>query len=822
MIILISKHKFAYFTFILRKKMYKKTILALSIILASNSSSATPFTDYYNVIEDEYYPSSYKDIEQATTYKDAVIQGMLINSDFLIDFLRSNKNARNIIIISDTINIDSPVVSDISNQNVWILARKITGEHSVNLSASEDSRAMVNVISNEIDTRISINTLNSFNKVNLDNGRHYRYVKQRNQSPTAYNDEKLNINSYLKSSNNNPQFIFDQAFDVGVSIYDQVPNLSLDMLSWYSDILGESQSLMDKNINLAGLYNSIQAIKIFLEMNNNSSDYVPKLKMNVYSDSYQLILDSMSSFQDEYNQFEDHTLDIQARKDAAQLMLGHLQSALEAQQGIIDNQNKKIDSYQKVIEERSEEFHNQESIVEVLEKEFQKGIYEYQAHFVVETMFNCLSIIADLGQAFIGAFTGNVGGVADSADKMASDVKETVFDVKNLKKLAENIGHIKKLSDNITAILKMVKEQNFGADLREQMNDINLAIPELESSALNWTLTQLDISEMLGAAEALPIRGAKAYRASLDRLMTWGSAVSGTQLALIQMSARVVELELAKTAILEDLERVEALIEKIEEDESNMLEVEKYLFRSYNFFKRPLYTTQLNYNAALKYNTFKNSSVVPKLNSTYDEYNKNLVTMNQDLIDYLSSLNSYPQDLNYTFRLENEDIVKSLKESGEFTISINNNKYISFQKSPFEYNISGLDTDSTLKDRERIRVNKIGIQLVGNDLPDGYYRFQVSHSGQFQDTYLGTNYTFNTSPQYRFYSYKSVGSQNSIIEDGTIDEDFGPYIFKPTLMSNWTFKLKDFESHDLSKLQDVKISLSLNSISTPWRSSNLF
>ncbi|EGU41474.1 hypothetical protein [Vibrio splendidus] len=802
--------------------MYKKTILALSIILASNSSSATPFTDYYNVIEDEYYPSSYKDIEQATTYKDAVIQGMLINSDFLIDFLRSNKNARNIIIISDTINIDSPVVSDISNQNVWILARKITGEHSVNLSASEDSRAMVNVISNEIDTRISINTLNSFNKVNLDNGRHYRYVKQRNQSPTAYNDEKLNINSYLKSSNNNPQFIFDQAFDVGVSIYDQVPNLSLDMLSWYSDILGESQSLMDKNINLAGLYNSIQAIKIFLEMNNNSSDYVPKLKMNVYSDSYQLILDSMSSFQDEYNQFEDHTLDIQARKDAAQLMLGHLQSALEAQQGIIDNQNKKIDSYQKVIEERSEEFHNQESIVEVLEKEFQKGIYEYQAHFVVETMFNCLSIIADLGQAFIGAFTGNVGGVADSADKMASDVKETVFDVKNLKKLAENIGHIKKLSDNITAILKMVKEQNFGADLREQMNDINLAIPELESSALNWTLTQLDISEMLGAAEALPIRGAKAYRASLDRLMTWGSAVSGTQLALIQMSARVVELELAKTAILEDLERVEALIEKIEEDESNMLEVEKYLFRSYNFFKRPLYTTQLNYNAALKYNTFKNSSVVPKLNSTYDEYNKNLVTMNQDLIDYLSSLNSYPQDLNYTFRLENEDIVKSLKESGEFTISINNNKYISFQKSPFEYNISGLDTDSTLKDRERIRVNKIGIQLVGNDLPDGYYRFQVSHSGQFQDTYLGTNYTFNTSPQYRFYSYKSVGSQNSIIEDGTIDEDFGPYIFKPTLMSNWTFKLKDFESHDLSKLQDVKISLSLNSISTPWRSSNLF
>ena len=64
--------------------MYKKTILALSIILASNSSSANPFTDYYNLIEDELYPSSYKDIEQTTSYKDGVIQGMLINSDLLI------------------------------------------------------------------------------------------------------------------------------------------------------------------------------------------------------------------------------------------------------------------------------------------------------------------------------------------------------------------------------------------------------------------------------------------------------------------------------------------------------------------------------------------------------------------------------------------------------------------------------------------------------------------------------------------------------------------------------------------------------------------
>ncbi|MFS1900555.1 hypothetical protein BCU43_003640 [Vibrio lentus] len=567
--------------------MYKKTILALSIILASNGSSATPFTDYYNVVEDELYPSSYKDIDQTTSYKDGVIQGMLLNSDVLIELFRSNKDARNIIIIADTINIDSPIVSDISNKSILILARKITGEHSLNFSASEDSRAMVNVISNEIDTRLSINTLNSFNQVNLESGRHYRYVKQKNQSPTIYNDEKLNINSYLTSSNKNTQFIFDQVFDMSVSIYDQVPNLSLDMLSWYSDILGKSESLLDKNINLAGLYNSIQAIKIFLEMNNNSSNYVPKLKMDVYSDSYQLILNSMSSFQDEYNQFEDHTLDIETRKDAAQLMLGHLQSALEAQQGIIDNQNKKIESYQLVIEERSEEFLKQESIVDILEKDFQSGIREYQANFVIETMFNCLSILADLSQAFIGAFTGNVGGVADSADKMASDVKETVFDVKNLKKLAENIGHIKKLSDNIAAILKMVKEQKFGADLREQMNDINLAIPELESSALNWTLTQQDISEMLGAAEALPIRGAKAYRASLDRLMTWGSAVSGTQLALIQMSARVVELELEKTAILEDLERVEALIEKIEEDE--ILEVKRIHLRN-NTFPKDHYT----------------------------------------------------------------------------------------------------------------------------------------------------------------------------------------------------------------------------------------
>ncbi|MFS1900554.1 hypothetical protein BCU43_003635 [Vibrio lentus] len=55
---------------------------------------------------------------------------------------------------------------------------------------------------------------------------------------------------------------------------------------------------------------------------------------------------------------------------------------------------------------------------------------------------------------------------------------------------------------------------------------------------------------------------------------------------------------------------------------------------------------------------------------------KKIITKHEEINDQPSRFNSYPQNYKYTFPLENEDIVKSLKKSGEFKYySINKNKY---------------------------------------------------------------------------------------------------------------------------------------------------
>ncbi|PNQ53925.1 hypothetical protein C1141_18635, partial [Vibrio agarivorans] len=592
--------------------------------------------------------------------------------------------------------------------------------------------------------------------------------------------------------------------DAGSAIFDQSPSLSASVLGWNSETLGQTNEIVNTNTDFANLYTSFKSMEIFVKSSQKAGNYLPNLDMDVYSEAYNTILSSMEAYQSELDKFEDRNTALAERKESAQLMLDHLNSALNAQQNIIDNQNKKIDAYNKVVDDRSIEFEKQKVSVDEKASEFHDGLIAYMVHETINAAFNCLSIIADIGSGIIGAYTGNVGEIAESASDMADELGETASIVKNLKKLSDNIASVKKLVDTLNSIITMIREQMYNADLREQMKSINLAIPELESSSLTWTLTQQDINTKLSIAEALPVPGSKQYHAALDKLITWGSAITGTQLALIQMTSNVVELEFQKKAIMEDITRIEALIDKIGTDQEAMLDVEKYLLRSYNFFKRPLYTAQLNYNAAYKYTTFKDSNVTPKLNATYLEYSKDRVLMQQQFDDYMSSLSEYAQVFRNSFDLNDADAIKSLRETGQFSINISPDNYTNFGTGFFE-------------GENRIRLETFGVELIGSDLPDTLYKFQISHTGQFTDIYKGNEFVFNGTLINKFFSYEKEGDIHNINQDGNLEEEFKSYTFKPSLMSNWTIKLKNYETIDLSKLENIKISLQGSSITTPWR-----
>jgi len=783
--------------------MFKKNAVLACMLLASPSISANIWTDFYDAKEPLYLPTAYDETATVISTHHAVIQGMYLNSKDINEILHLSNKVSSVVIVADTINLETPVIADITGKQIQIMARKITGSSDLNLLVSDDNNTLLKIVAKEIKDNVFVMQKYNSIEVKTDAGENFTYYNSQGIEG-LYQDNNTNVEGLIASLPENKTFIFDQGFDLGASMYDQKPELSLQMLDWYAKVLGKSEPLLTKNKDFANLYHSLKSLQMFVELNQKAGDYIPKLKLDVYSDSYETILHSMAAYQSEYDKFDKQQNDLAARKNTALAMLGHLESALDSQEGIIKNQNDKIETYQEIVDDRIKAFEQQEPAVKAAKVDFDVGLAYFEITSTANVLFDCLNIITDIGTGIIAAYTGNPTAIATTASKMANTVDNTFFSAANLKNLSTNIANIQKISKSITEMLKLLKNQSYDHNLRKQMKELVLDIPSLEDSALNWTLTQQDINEKLGLAKTEKIKGASQYKYELDRLMIWGSSITSTQLAIVQMSALVVDLELEKNVIVSDMETVKNILTSIDSKETDLEKVEQYLFRAYNFFKRPLYTVQLNYNAAFKYHTFEDSSITPQLNGSYLDYSKNLVTMDTELLEVIEDFYDVaPQTFRTSFVLDNDGQIKELQKSGFFTFNIDKENHQSF-------------ADGLFDGKQRVRLEKMGIELLGEDVPDGKFIFQISHSGGFTDFYNGKDYKFHTSEAKRFYQYSKSGDTIEVEVDGELASDFDKYMFDPTAFSQWTIKLKDFEKIDLSGVEEIKIKLNGNWITTPW------
>ena len=202
-----------------------------------------------------------------------------------------------------------------------------------------------------------------------------------------------------------------------MSAYDSKPQLSIDILEWYANLLASSDALINEENawNFDDTFRALKSLSLFYSSSQKDQNFVPVLDLNLYSNSYSQILDAMEAFQSEYDQFENHQNDIQARKDSARLMLDKLDNALSAQQAIIENQERQITSFQNSIESKIEGFKEQEDVVEVAKQNFRQGIIDYQRKFIAGIAIEVFSSLADLGSSIISAFTIGPAGIENAA-----------------------------------------------------------------------------------------------------------------------------------------------------------------------------------------------------------------------------------------------------------------------------------------------------------------------------------------------------------------------------------------------------------------------
>ncbi|MBE3654575.1 hypothetical protein BOO91_19425 [Vibrio navarrensis] len=776
---------------------FKKSKILTGLMLASFGASASPWSNYYGVSVPSYFPSQTEQMVDISSRK-VVRQAMLLNAADLNKAFKQYPNRGRYIFIADTLLLDEVVAENIQGKHIFILARVIKGDGLIGFSQLEDANTSVTIVADQIESGILItsSTGNITRVEDKDDSFKFTYINLLGKETVTYDSES--IEGIVAQLNEDRDYIFNQAYDYGASIYDTQPKLSIDMLNWYANILASSDSLVNEESqwNFDDIFRSLKSLSLFYSSSQKAQNFVPVLDLNLYSNSYSQILDAMEAFQSEYDQFENHQNDIQARKESARLMLDKLDHALSAQQGIIENLERQITYFQNGIESRIKSFKEQEDIVETAKQNFRQGIIDYQRKFIAGIAIEVFSSLADLGSSVISAFAIGPAAIETTAKAVgdaAQGAQQAVSISKRLEQLSKDINKTKDLSNSLDKVLKLIKNNQLTAELHGLMNDLGVDIPDLGSSSTSWELARIDIDTTLGAAQELGVLGTREYKNELNKLMTWGSSASGLQVNLVVAMYRLTELQLAKEAIEKDYASVAQYIDDLDNDEQALKEVEQYLFRAYNLFKHPLYSALLNYNAAYKYHTFKESTVTPRVNSSYLEYNQNLVSMDQQLTNAIEGFyENPPQSFVIDMELDDQAALNRLRETGEFSFIIDEQNHKTFGGGIFN-------------NKERVRLDSVGVELYGSELEDGKYEFQITHNGEFRDFYQNNPYIFNTKESHRIYSYFKNGEEYKVITAGEISEDFGRFIFKPTPFSTWTVKLFEYDKIDLSNVENIKI-----------------
>jgi hypothetical protein len=776
---------------------FKKSKILTGLLLASFGVSASPWSDYYKVSVPTFMPGQTKEIDDIGARK-VVKQAMLLNAGDLNQTFDKYPDRTRYIFVADTLLLDDVVSENIQGKNIVILARVIKGDGLIGFSQLEDATTSVTIIADRIESGIAITSASGNITRVEDKEQSFKFTYRNLRGNELVSYDSGSIEGTVVQLNEDRDYIFNLAYDYGMSAYDSEPQLSINMLKWYADLLASSDALIndESQWDFDDIFRSLKSLGLFFSTSQKAQNFVPVLDLKLYSDSYSRTLDAMEAFQSEYDQFENNQNDVQARKASAHLMLRKLDNALSAQKDIIENQERQIASFQKSITSKIENFKEQEAVVDAAKQKFRKGIIDYQHKFIAGIAVEVFSTLADLGSSVISAFVigpAAIEGTAKAVGDAAQDVKQAVDMGKRLEQLSKDIKKIKDLGTNLGNILKLVKDNQLTAELNGLMRDIGVDVPDLGDSSTGWALARIDIDTALGAAQELGVLGTREYKNELNKLMTWGASVSGLQVKAIVTTYRLTELQLAKEAIEKDYNSVLQYIDKLDTDQQALEEVERYLFRAYNLFKRPLYSALLNYNAAYKYHTFKDSTVNPRINASYLEYNQNLVSMDQQLKRAIEGFfGNPPQSFSVEADINDQATLTSLRERGEFNFIIDDQNHETFGGGIFN-------------NKERVRLDSIGVEVYGSDLKDGRYEFQITHSGEFRDFYKKQPFTFNTEESNRIYSYDKKGQDYRVITPGDISENFGEYIFKPTPFSTWTVKLFEHEKIDLSKVENIKL-----------------
>lgn len=780
----------------------RKLAVLTSLLLPGASTLANDWTQLYGLNEPQTLPQSF---DSAMT---GISTSAMVVADLYVDLSSALSQAQigihqpaSIVIVADTLDIPRDFVLNLKNQNLFIFARRIVGDGrgSINLDGATDSTSLVGVFSDEVSAQLEVISfypdvsfdIDTITASGDDLGELITLVAgQRNKMPI-----NGDITGYLQFNPDAYQAVFNKTFDMAASVYDQNPQLSIDMLTWLEEHLGAAAGLRNTNALLANLYLQTANLKQFVEFAGQSDKYVPYLDRSLYETTYASYLDVMENYQAQYERFMDLGASNAERKQEAALILANLSDAVAAEASIADNAELNIAQLNASLEAIEDQFSAQEASVFSARSNFLFGLEEWKRKQNLKVALEVFTAISSLGGAVAGAFVGNVEGLNSLAAELPDTAVELTRLAQRIKTVASVLDNVTKAVGSMASLTDTVKLSIKHDTIKTQFENLSFDIPSLNQSNDAWEVLLIDVRTNLRWASSLGVIGASGYLAELEKLIVYGKSINATQISIAQEQSRLIDLLITSEVNLNQKTRMESLIAQIDTNQTALAQLEQDFHRALNALKRPVFVAMSNYVAAFNYWGLSESSVTPSLNKDYLDYRLDLATLNDEYALALNRFVPSPQDFAISnIRITDAQQLADFAADGELSVPI------TLEHQAFSV-------------FERVRLDTVRVILEGENLPqytDMY--LDVENNGEYQDRLGDTQYTFNANPLYRLFGYQTQGDSISVVTDGSVADKFEFAYFEPTPFTTWSVRLRNHQAFDLSEVTGIRLEFSGNAI----------
>jgi len=540
-----------------------------------------------------------------------------------------------------------------------------------------------------------------------------------------------------------------------------------------------------------------------------ASDQVPYLSASFYGDLAKEHIPALQTYAGSYERLSDRALDLQARKQAAHIILGEKDDAGAFQQLVAAQLAENLRLATASVKRAQDAIEPQNANVRRAEKAFKDGLDAWKSAKEAEAAWAIVGAVFTFVASVGSMFGGNASGAAGAA-KAAADVAKTASKLAEIMKTLVKVGQaIEKIVKMCLAIVaaadKIADAGKFASDLaaisKETLSDDAKGAP---SAAAQWDQLWLEVETQLAPAIKEGVNGSEEYLKELKILVIYGRALTTAQAALPPLIQELARNKLQREIAARQHDAVKREITDLKQQQALSAQAMAVLWGNYRNVQRALLIVLYQYDAAWRYWALDDAVIVR------DNYRgigdlagelKGIADLKQMQARALEKFKPAPQEYQHAAYALSPAQCDALLDGQKIGVRL----------TPTDSPLSGWGRTS------RVRVKEIHIWVewaTGKRPPHGAIEFTVRTAGEYDDRrLLGQEYKvfhFHGAPVDLTFRYDVAGLPAdqpgaAVHVRAAIADEFRTSYSEPTLYADWILSAPRISAGDNTTLDLQKL-----------------